>query len=101
MHKEQHATTATRTTTHKRRDGMICEATKDGWRYRDDNCVFVLKTEALHNHETTIIAPKHIKLLKNYTGIKDKELKERIVEAWFAEQNEKTRTSNNLKRRSK
>ena len=80
---------------------MICEATKDGWRYSEYHYVFVLTTEALHNHETTIIAPKHLKLLKNETGLADKELKQSIVEQWFEEQNDTTRTSNNLKRRLK
>ena len=80
---------------------MECIRYRDKWLYKDVDCSFTLTDEALHGHQTTIIAPKHIKIVveTDKQELSTKELKERIVSQWFGIDNEITRTKSNFKRR--
>lgn len=83
----------------------LMEVTKyrDKWLYKDVDCSFTLTNESIHDHTTTIIAPKHIKIVveTDKQTLTTKELKQRIINDWFSVDNETTRNSNNLKRRLK
>jgi len=80
---------------------MKLEFIKDKYHYFGENYEFLLSDEKYHKHATTIIKPKHIKIRKNQTELTTRELKEKIIEEWFKQENEQTRTTNNEKRRKK
>jgi len=59
--------------------------------------VFRLANEKYHDYTSLIIKPSHIKLVKNLSDLSTKDLKAKIIEDWFAEENEMVRQRNNQK----
>ena len=71
------------------------------FKYEGDNYTFQFKNEREAFYKTLVVAPRHLKILRNNTDLSSKQLKELIVAEWFAEENEQTRRNNNAKRRAK
>ena len=74
------------------------------WYYESPDYSFRLVDEKYHSYETLILAPKHIKLMRVATALRNsistQELLETIVDDWFGAENEWTRNRNNAKRRA-
>tara|TARA_R100000935_G_scaffold6251_1_gene13735 strand:- start:483 stop:821 length:339 start_codon:yes stop_codon:yes gene_type:complete len=70
---------------------------KTGWTYHGDNYTFVLSDECYHEYVCLIIKPTHIKVLKNFSDMSNKDLKAVIIKDWFQEQNEDVKNRNNEK----
>ncbi len=71
------------------------------WTYYGKGYSFKFKDDAIHRHTTTIIKNSHIKVLENNTDLSLNELKTHIVDTWFKDENETTRTNNNAKARAR
>jgi|TARA_R100001163_G_scaffold65110_2_gene61166 hypothetical protein len=77
---------------------MRAESINNKIHYSGEGYEFTLSDEKYHKHQTFIVRPKHIKVLKNETELDSRDLKENIIEEWFFEENEATRINNNKKR---
>tara|TARA_B100001939_G_C16765272_1_gene540130 strand:- start:480 stop:722 length:243 start_codon:yes stop_codon:yes gene_type:complete len=67
--------------------------------YYADNYEFTLSDEKFHRYATLVVRPTHLNLIDNQTNLSDQDLKEQIIQDWFAEENDIVRESNNKKRR--
>ena len=74
-------------------NGVLC--------YNAPDYQFTLADEKYHNYATLVIGSNHLRITKNDTGLSTKDLKEHIINEWFAEENEMTRQKNNAKRKEK
>ena len=69
--------------------------------YHGGDYSFQFKNEKEQFYNTLIVAPKHLKVLYNTTGLTTTDLKNKIIKQWFAEENEAVRQHNNLKSRER
>jgi len=67
---------------------MRAESINNKIHYSGEGYEFTLSDEKYHKHQTFIVRPKHIKVLKNETELDSRDLKENIA----------TRINNNKKR---
>lgn len=81
--------------------GMYAEDINGVLYYNAPDYQFTLTYEKYHNYATIIIKSKDIKLTSNNSGLSTKELKEKIINEWFADENDNTRKQNNAKRKEK
>ena len=81
--------------------GMYAERLNDIMYYNAPDYQFTLADEKYHNYATLVIGSNHLRITKNDTGLSTKDLKEHIINEWFAEENEMTRQKNNAKRKEK
>lgn len=80
---------------------MRAEIIKDVVTYYGNGYVFTFKDEAIHRHTTTIIKNSHIKVIENKTDLLLGDLKTKIIDEWFSDQNQTTREKNNKKARAR
>jgi len=73
----------------------------DNFKYKGEDYTFTFKNPREGFYRTLIVRPSHLKLLKNNTGMANKDLKELVVAEWFAEENKQNRLEANAKRRTK
>lgn len=78
---------------------MYSENINNIFNYFGTDYQFSLTDEKFHNYRTLIIKPNHIKLILNNTELSNADLKTKIIEDWFSQENEETRLANNKKRR--
>ena len=69
--------------------------------YDGDGYTFKFKNERECFYSSIIVKPRHLTVLTNQTELPNSDLKERIINEWFAIENEQTRITNNAKRRAK
>ncbi len=81
--------------------GMYAEDINGVLYYNAPDYQFALTDEKYHNYATLIVNTKHIKITKNNTELSTKDIKEHIINDWFAEENEMTKQKNNAKRKEK
>tara|TARA_E500000318_G_scaffold104789_1_gene111107 strand:- start:3171 stop:3458 length:288 start_codon:yes stop_codon:yes gene_type:complete len=81
--------------------GMYAEDINGVLYYNAPDYQFTLTYEKYHNYATIIIKSKDIKLTSNNSGLANKDLKEKIINEWFADENDNTRKQNNAKRKEK
>ncbi len=81
--------------------GMYAERLNDVMYYNAPDYQFTLTYEKYHNYATIIIQSKDIKITSNNSGLSTKDLKEKIINEWFADENDNTRKQNNAKRKEK
>ena len=81
--------------------GMYAEDINGVLYYNSPDYQFTLADEKYHNYATLVISSNHLRITKNNTGLSTKDLKEHIINEWFAEENEMTRQKNNAKRKEK
>tara|TARA_A100000172_G_scaffold5886_1_gene3358 strand:- start:6440 stop:6727 length:288 start_codon:yes stop_codon:yes gene_type:complete len=81
--------------------GMYAEDINGVLYYNAPDYQFTLTYEKYHNYATIIIQSKDIKLTSNNSGLANKDLKEKIINEWFADENDNTRKQNNAKRKEK
>ena len=81
--------------------GMYAEDINGVLYYNAPDYQFTLTYEKYHNYATIIIQSKDIKLTSNNSGLSNKDLKEKIIDEWFADENDNTRKQNNAKRKEK
>ena len=55
------------------------------------NYHFVFKSEEVHGYSNHVVTPSQIKVLSNETKLGLAELKQHIIEHWFAEENQQAR----------
>ena len=67
--------------------------------YEAKGYTFKFKDNAKVYYQTLIARPNHIEVLTNKTKYDDKQLANKIIDKWFAEENESIREHNNAKRR--
>ena len=78
---------------------MKAEKIKENILYSNKDYAFILSDEKFHRYATLIVKPIHITIVDNQTGLSEADLKIKIIEDWFAEENDSVRESNNKKRR--
>ena len=81
--------------------GMYAERLNSVIHYNAPDYQFKLSDEKYHNYATLVVGSNHLRITKNDTGLSTKDLKEHIINEWFAEENEITRQRNNAKRKQK
>jgi len=81
--------------------GMYAERLNNVMYYNAADYQFTLTDEKYHNYATLVIGSNHLRITKNDTELSTKDLKEHIINEWFAEENEMTRQKNNAKRKEK
>ena len=59
----------------------------DGVYHCEGKYAFTFKDPAIQKHSFTVIRPGHLQVITNETGLSLKEVKELMIEDWFAEQN--------------
>ena len=67
--------------------------------YSDKDYAFTLTDEKFHRYATLVVRPIHINIVDNKTELTKTDLKNKIIQDWFAEENDSVRESNNKKRR--
>jgi len=67
--------------------------------YQAKGYTFKFKDNSKVYYQTLIARPNHIQVLTNDTKYDDKQLANKIIDKWFAEENESIREHNNAKRR--
>ena len=79
--------------------GVKMELRKENkaYTYYGHDYVFRLANEKYHDYTSLIIKPSHIRLVKNLSDLSTEDLKAKIIEDWFAEENEMVRERNNQK----
>jgi len=65
--------------------------------YYGHDYVFRLVNEKYYDYTSLIIKPSHIRLVRNLSDLSTEDLKLKIIEDWFAEENEMVRQRNNQK----
>jgi len=80
---------------------MKAEIIKGVVTYYGNGYKFIFKDEAIHRHTTTIIKNSHIKVIENKTDLLLGDLKTKIIDEWFSDQNQTTRENNNKKARAR
>jgi hypothetical protein len=65
--------------------------------YYGHDYVFRLVNEKYYDYTSLIIKPSHIRLVRNLSDLSIEDLKAKIIEDWFAEENEMVRQRNNQK----
>ena len=80
---------------------MKAEKIKDQIVYSDIDYSFTLSNEKFHKYATLILKPIHIIIVVNKTQLSDTDLKNKIIQDWFLEENNFVRQSNNEKRTKK
>lgn len=78
---------------------MKVEKIDDRIVYSDKDYAFTLTDEKFHRYATLIVRPIHINIVDNKTELTKTDLKNKIIQDWFAEENNSVRESNNKKRR--
>ena len=78
---------------------MKVEKIDDQIVYSDKDYAFTLTDEKFHRYATLVLRPIHINIVDNKTELSHTDLKIKIIEDWFAEENDSVRESNNKKRR--
>ena len=78
---------------------MKVEKIDDRIVYSDKDYAFTLTDEKFHRYATLIVRPIHINIVDNKTELTKTDLKNKIIQDWFAEENDSVRESNNKKRR--
>jgi len=78
---------------------MKVEKIDDQIVYTDKDYAFTLTDEKFHRYATLVIRPIHINIVDNKTELTETNLKNKIIQDWFAEENDSVRESNNKKRR--
>jgi|TARA_R110000803_G_scaffold176815_1_gene239210 hypothetical protein len=71
------------------------------WTYHGPDYIFVMADEKHHEYTSLVVKPSHIKVLKNFSDMSTKDLKARIIEDWFVEQNVLVKDNNNEKARER
>tara|TARA_R110000744_G_scaffold117511_1_gene219765 strand:+ start:58 stop:321 length:264 start_codon:yes stop_codon:yes gene_type:complete len=67
----------------------------NAWHYTGADYQFTLTEEKLHSYASLIVQPRHIKIISNTTGKPTAEVKHKLIEEWFAGENETVRQHNN------
>ena len=78
---------------------MKVEKIDDQIVYTDKDYAFTLTDEKFHRYATLVVRPIHINIVDNKTELTKTDLKNKIIQDWFAEENDSVRESNNKKRR--
>tara|TARA_R100001460_G_scaffold31028_1_gene61225 strand:- start:350 stop:592 length:243 start_codon:yes stop_codon:yes gene_type:complete len=78
---------------------MKVEKIDDRIVYSDKDYAFTLTDEKFHRYATLVVRPIHINIVDNKTELTKTDLKNKIIQDWFAEENDSVRESNNKKRR--